>query len=117
MGAGQQQVRNLDASVGAFDLKPWAYSPVEVWAWDEEGEGLVDRSRRPWGREPRRPSHADRRKAVQREVLREEIAEALGGQPDKEMIRALAERLPALAARDPCSPRRDHRFYLLTNSL
>lgn len=97
-GAGQQQVRNLDSNVGCFNLNLWLYSLVEAWAWDKEEEDLVDRSRRPWDCEPRRPSHADKRKALQREALREEINEALRGAPDKEQIRALAERLLALAA-------------------
>jgi len=97
-GAGQQQVRNLDSNVGCFNLNLWLYSLVEVWAWDKREEELVDRSASPWDSEPRRPSHADKRKAVQREGLRGEIAAALSGRPSKEKIRALAERLLALAA-------------------
>lgn len=97
-GAGQQQVRNLDSNVGCFNLNLWTYSLVEVWAWDKEEDLLVDRSRCPWDNEPRRPSHQDKRKALQREVLRGEITEALAGAPDKGRIRALAERLLELAA-------------------
>jgi hypothetical protein len=40
---------------------------------------LVNRSASPWENEPRRPSHADKRKALQREVLRGEMGEALSG--------------------------------------
>ena len=40
----------------------------------------------------------DKRKALQREVLRAEIEEALAGRPTKEGIRELAERLLGLAA-------------------
>jgi hypothetical protein len=40
---------------------------------------LVNRSASLWDDEPRRPSHADKRKALQREVLRGEIGEALSG--------------------------------------
>lgn len=97
-GAGQQQVRNLDSSVGCFNLNLWMYSLVEAWAWDKEEDQLVDRSRCPWDSEPRRPSHRDKRKALQREVLRGEITEALAGRPDKVKMRALAERLLELAA-------------------
>ena len=61
-------------------------------------EELVDRSASPWDNQPRRPSHNDKRKALQREVLRNEIEEALAGRPTKERFRALAERLLALAA-------------------
>jgi hypothetical protein len=96
-GAGQQQVRNLDSSIGCFNLNLWMYSLVEVWAWGEEEEQLVDRSRCPWDNEPRRPSHQDKRKALQREVMQGEITEALAGTPDKGKIRTLAERLLELA--------------------
>jgi SRSO17 transposase len=97
-GAGQQQVRNLYSNEGCFNLNLWMYSLVEAWAWGKEEEDLVDRSASPWDREPRRPSHADKRKALQREVLRAEIQEALAGPPSKEKFRALAERLLELAA-------------------
>jgi hypothetical protein len=97
-GAGQQQVRNLHSNEGCFNLNLWMYSLTEAWAWDKPEEELVDRSQSPWDNQPRRPSHADKRKALQREVLRGEIEEALRGRPTKEEIRALAERLLALAA-------------------
>lgn len=97
-GAGQQQVRNIHSNEGCFNLNLWMYSLVEAWAWGEEEEALVDRSASPWDAEPRRPSHNDKRKALQREVLRAEIEEALAGLPTKERIRELAERLLAMAA-------------------
>jgi DDE superfamily endonuclease len=97
-GAGEQQVRNLYSNEGCFNLNLWMYSLVEAWAWGKEEDDLVDRSASPWDREPRRPSHADKRKALQREVLRAEIREALAGPPSKEKFRALAERLLELAA-------------------
>jgi len=96
-GAGQQQVRNVFSSEGCFNLNLWMYSLVEAWAWDKEEDELVDRSASPWDSEPRRPSHADKRKALQREVLRGEIEEALAGSPNPEQIRALVDRLMALA--------------------
>jgi DDE superfamily endonuclease len=97
-GAGQQQVRNVYSNEGCFNLDLWMHTMTEVWAWDKPEEELVDRSKSPWDREPRRPSHADKRKALQREVLRAEIQEALSGRPTKERIRQLAERLLELAA-------------------
>ena len=97
-GAGQQQVRNLDSNVACFNLNVWMYSLVEAWAWDQPEEELVDRSACPWDREPRRPSHQDKRKALQREVLQAEIQEALSGRPSKQRIRELAQRLLELAA-------------------
>jgi hypothetical protein len=96
-GAAQQQVRKLDANVGCFNLDGWMYSLVESWAWDKPDEALVDRSDSPWDRQPRRPSHQDKRKALQREVLRAEISEVLEGDLDRGKIRALAERLLQLA--------------------
>jgi hypothetical protein len=42
---------------------------------------LVNRSARPWDDEPRGPSHADKRKALQREVLRGEIEGTVSGGP------------------------------------
>jgi hypothetical protein len=97
-GAGQQQVRNVHSNEGCFNLNLWMVSVVEAWAWDKPEEELVDRSASPWDNQPRRPSHQDKRKALQRELLRAEIREALSGRPTKQRIRALAERLLDLAA-------------------
>jgi hypothetical protein len=97
-GAGEQQVRNVYSNEACCNLNLWMHTLVEVWAWDKPEEELIDRSKSPWDRELRRPSHADKRKALQREVLRAEIDEALSGQPTKERIRQLAERLLELAA-------------------
>jgi hypothetical protein len=96
-GAGQQQVRNSNSSEGCFNLNLWMYSLVEAWAWDKEEDELVDRSASPWDSEPRRPSHQDKRKALQREILQEEIREALAGRPSDEEIRAVVQRLLDLA--------------------
>ena len=97
-GAGQQQVRKLDSNEGCFNLNLWMASLVEAWAWAKPAAALVDRSTSPWDCVPRRPSHQDKRKALQHEVLQEEIQEVLSGQLTKERIRALAERLLGLAA-------------------
>jgi DDE superfamily endonuclease len=97
-GAGQQQVRNLHANVGCFNLNGWMYSLVEAWAWEKTEEELVDRQASPWDDANRRPSHADKRKALQRQVLREQIQAALAGRPSKEEIRNLAESLLNIAA-------------------
>src|SRR4051812_48931840 len=97
-GAGQQQVRNLHSNEGCFNLNLWMASLVEVWAWDRPEEEVVDRSRCPWDSEPRRPSHQDKRRALQRQVLQAEIDGVLSGRPTKEDFRALAERLLELAA-------------------
>jgi hypothetical protein len=96
-GAGEQQVRNVDSSEGCFNINLWMMSIVEAWAWDKDEGEMIDRAGSPWDGEPRRPSHADKRKALRREALRDEITEALRGRPTKEEMRALAERLLALA--------------------
>jgi len=77
-GAGQQQVRNYWANVGAFHLNLWAHTLVELWAWDKPASVICDRSDRPWDDTTRRPSHADRRQALRREVLKKTFFEISG---------------------------------------
>jgi hypothetical protein len=90
-GAGQQQLRNVYANVGAFAVNLVLYSVVEAWAWEKADDELVGRP--VWDGEARRPSHADKRKALQREVLRGEIRDALGRRAEMEEFRDLAKRL------------------------
>jgi DDE superfamily endonuclease len=97
-GAGQQQVRNVYSNEACFNMNLWMYTLVEAWAWDKPEEDVVDRSASPWDCEPRRASHADKRKALQREVLQAEINDALSGRPTKQRMRELAQRLLDLAA-------------------
>ena len=97
-GAGQQQLRHVYANVGAWHLNLWAYTLVEVWAWQRPEEELVDRSASPWDAEWRRPSHADRRKSMLRAILRAEIQAASSGPGQKAKLKSLAERLLLLAA-------------------
>jgi hypothetical protein len=97
-GAGQQQVRNVYASVGAFAVNLTMHSVVEAWAWGRAEEELVDRSRCPWDEEERRPSHADKRKALQRAVLREEIQAVMGRRADAGEFQDRVLRLLDLAA-------------------
>lgn len=97
-GAGQQQVRCVWASVGCFNACGWMYSAVERWAWGQREAALVDRSGSPWDGEDRRPSHADKRKALRRAALREEIRARLGqAAGPQEMVDAV-ESLLQLAA-------------------
>jgi DDE superfamily endonuclease len=95
-GAGQQQVRNVYASMGAFTVNLVLYSVVEVWAWGRGADELI--SRPPWDEAERRPSHADKRKAVQGEILRGEIQAALRHRTKQEEFQELAMRLLNLAA-------------------
>jgi hypothetical protein len=99
VGAGQQQVRFVWASAGAFHICLWTFTMTEVWAWDRCEEGLVGhRSVSPWDDEPRRPSHADKRRAWRRELLGEEIRAVLRPGVTEREIAAAAERLLDLAA-------------------
>jgi hypothetical protein len=97
-GAGRQQVRNVYAGIGAFAVNLTMYSVVEAWAWPRREEGLVDRSRSPWDAEGRRPSHADKRKALQREILREEIQAVMPQRRERQEFQDLVTRLLDLAA-------------------
>jgi DDE superfamily endonuclease len=97
-GAGQQQVRNVYASIGAFAVNLTLYSVVEAWAWARAEDELLDRRRSPWDTGDRRPSHADKRRALHRAILREEIQATLGAGPDGEEFQALAARLLEMAA-------------------
>ena len=70
---------------------------TELWAWDRPDEELVDRSASPWDAEPRRPSHADKRKALRREVLRNKFRLALAERLDAGEIEEVIESLLDIA--------------------
>lgn len=97
-GAGKQQVRNLFANVGAYHLNLWLATLVEAWAWGRRKGRLVDRSASPWDDATRRPSHADRRRAVQRECLRMEYQAATAGRGGTRKIQRLTRRLLRMVA-------------------
>jgi hypothetical protein len=98
VGAGQQQVRFVWASIGAFHICLWTFTLTEAWAWGRPAEELVDRSESPWDSPLRRPSHADKRRAWRRALLAEEIRAVLRGGMTEGEIQAAAERLLSLAA-------------------
>jgi hypothetical protein len=98
VGAGQQQVRFIWASLGAFHVCLWAFTMTEAWAWTRSADELVDRSDSPWDSPLRRPSHADKRRAWRRALLGEEIRAAVRPGVTEEEIQAAAERLLSLAA-------------------
>jgi hypothetical protein len=97
-GAGQQQVRNVWACVGAFHLSLWLHTLTELWAWGRPARRLVDRRESPWDEADRRPSHADRRKALQRACLQEEYQAAMSGSGQARKLRRLARRLLRMVA-------------------
>jgi len=97
-GAGQQQVRNVWSSVGCWNLCGWLYALVELECWDASSDQLVDRSDRPWDNPNRRPSHADRRRRIAREMLRDSFLSDLHAGTDETKIRMRFEQLLAIAA-------------------
>jgi hypothetical protein len=95
-GLGQQQLRNVWANVGAFHLNLWAHALVELWAWDQPKRAICDRRSSPWDDPTRRPSHADRRKALQRECLGQAFSRGGRRQPLSRKTQTLIRRLIAL---------------------
>ncbi len=98
VGAGQQQVRRVRASAGAFHVCLWTFTLTEAWSWGRATEELVDRSDSPWDASSRRPSHADKRRAWRRALLGEEIRAVVRPGATEAEIQATAERLLSLAA-------------------
>lgn len=97
-GIEQVQLRRVWSNVGALNLNLWAHSLVELWGWSRPADQLSDRSDSPWDDAARRPSHADRRKALQREMLEGEFQRGWGRRPLPEKIRHLLDRVVKLVA-------------------
>jgi hypothetical protein len=74
-GSGQQQVRNLWTNIGVWHLNLWMHTLIELWAWRRPASQLTHRDDSPWDDMERRPSHADRRKALQTVCLAEEFSQ------------------------------------------
>ena len=94
-GAGQQQVRNVWSNLGCWNLNQWLFTLVNLATWDLEKSALTDRTNHPWDNPHRRPSHADRRRTIVREMLHGEFLHTLPDGPDPiqflDRIRALLE--------------------------
>jgi len=84
------------ANLGALAVNLVWYSLVEAWAWLRREEELV--ARPAWDEEPRRPSHADKRRTLQREILRAEIQALVGERRQWQGFQDIATRLLDLAA-------------------
>jgi hypothetical protein len=97
-GIAQVQLRRYFANVGALNLNLWVHTLIELWAWARPASDLSDRSDRPWDEADRRPSHADRRKALQRTILEEEFRRLDVPKPYREKIRPLLDGIIRLAA-------------------
>jgi SRSO17 transposase len=94
----QVQLRRVWSNVGALNLNLWVHTLVELWAWTRPAEAVRDRSESPWDDAERRPSHADRRKALRREMLEEGFQQAWGRLPLPPIIRQLLDRVARLVA-------------------
>lgn len=97
-GTGQQQVRNIWTNLAVYNLNLWMHTLVELWAWDRSGEQLRDRSDSPWDDAERRPSHANRRKALRQHIIQSEFSTITTAWQLPRKIIQLAENLIALAA-------------------
>ena len=73
-GSGQQQVRNIWTNLAVYNLNLWMHTLVELWAWNKIHDELCERSASPWDDATRRPSHANRRKALRGHILRNELS-------------------------------------------
>ena len=97
-GAGQQQVRNIWTNVAVYQLNLWMHTLVELWAWNRTHEELCDRSDSPWDDAERRPSHANRRKALRQQIMENELTTITAHWRLPRKILHLVRRLTALAA-------------------
>jgi hypothetical protein len=97
-GAGQQQVRNIWTNLAVYHLNLWMHTLVELWSWNRSHGELTDRSLSPWDDTDRRPSHADRRKALRQHIMQTELSSLTAAWWLPRKILDLIQRLAALAA-------------------
>ena len=97
-GAGQQQVRNIWTNVATYHLNLWMHSLVELWSWNRSHQQLCDRSDSPWDDPERRPSHADRCKALRQLIMQNELSTITAEWSLPQKIIRLAETLMNMAA-------------------
>jgi DDE superfamily endonuclease len=97
-GVEQVQLRRVWSNVGALNLNLWVHSLAELWGWGRPAAEMRDRSASPWDDASRRPSHADRRKALQRAMVGEDFQRCWGRWPLPGKIRHLLDRVLRLAA-------------------
>ena len=96
-GAGQQQVRNIWTNLAVYHLNLWIHTLVELWSWNRPHDKLCDRSLSPWDNAERRPSHADRRKALRRQIMEQELSTLAAVRRLPQKILQLTKRLMTLA--------------------
>jgi len=96
-GTGQQQVRNIWTNLAVYHLNLWMHTLVELWSWNRPHGKLCDRSESPWDDADRRPSHADRRKALRRQIMEHELSTLAARRRLPRKILQFAQRLMDLA--------------------
>jgi len=96
-GSGQQQVRNIWTNLAVYNLNLWMHTLVELWAWDKSHEELSSRNDSPWDDAARRPSHANRRKALRQHIMQNQLSSIASAWALPKKIIRLAESLMALA--------------------
>ena len=96
-GAGQQQVRNIWSNVAVYNLNLWMHTLVELWSWDRTSAELCNRRDSPWDDAERRPSHANRRNALRRHIIRNELSKITQTWTLPQKIVQLTKSLLALA--------------------
>ncbi len=74
------------------------YTLVELTSWDEEKSELTDRSSRPWDNADRRPSHADRRRSIAKQMLEKQFLNCVPQRPDTHKFRQFVADLISLSA-------------------
>lgn len=97
-GAGQQQVRNVWSNIACWHLNQWMYTLVELVSWDVPQAELIDRGGRPWDNPHRRPSHADKRRSIAKQMLKKQFLACLPRRPEFEKIRHAIADLISLSA-------------------
>ena len=95
-GTGQQQVRNIWCNLAVYHLNLWMHTLVELWSWNRPHGKLCDRSLSPWDDAERRPSHADRRKALRRNIMEHELSTLAAVRRLPRKILQLTKRLMTL---------------------
>jgi len=97
-GSGQQQVRNIWNNLAVYNLNLWMHTLTELWAWDRSGKQLIDRSDSPWDDPDRRPSHANRRKALRAQIMNNHLSTITATWSLPKIIIQLTKNLMTLAA-------------------
>jgi hypothetical protein len=97
-GAGQQQVRHLWSNIGCWHLNQWLFTLVELESWHADPKQLANRHDRPWDNPSRRPSHADRRRKIAREMLRNQFPTTPASTPESRKTQDLLETLLKLCS-------------------